>query len=239
MSLVEATIILMVLLLLTAVMSPAIGDYVEDARNTKGKEDVEALGTSINRLQRDVGACLKADATLACTLVNRIEILYSTGPNVVAADLNTVTAVDFVSAGNITADLNWDDDDAVGVGDTFESQFVLNTPAYNSPAQTTPTGYTQSGPLAGLGWRGAYLTSPLGADPWGKIYLANVVFLSVATNATAGTAEGNTRGGWSRDTIVISAGPNGIFDTPLGGNATYGTNRQGDDLIYVVRGDTR
>jgi type II secretory pathway pseudopilin PulG len=238
MSLVEATIILMVLLLLTSVLSPTIGDFVEDARNTKGKEDVEAIGTAIVRLSRDIGNCIKLAAATGCTMANRVEILRSTGPDVVAGDLGS-TAVDFSSALNITADLNWDDDQAANVGDTLDSQFVLNTPNYNSPAETTPTGYTLSGPQTGLGWRGAYLSTPLGTDPWGKVYLANVVFLAVASDASDNTAEGGRRGGWSRDTIVLSAGPNGFYDTPFGGSTNYGTSPQGDDLLYVVRGDTR
>ena len=121
----------------------------------------------------------------------------------------------------------------------MDDQFVINTPNYDTPAESTPTGYTKSGPQAGLGWRGAYLTGPIGADPWGKVYLSNTAFLVVATDATDGTAEGNRRGGWSRDTIVISAGPNGTFDTPFGGSLNFGTTQSGDDLIYVVRGDTR
>ena len=44
MSLVEATIILMVLAILTSVLAPSIGDYVNDARQVKAKEDLEALG---------------------------------------------------------------------------------------------------------------------------------------------------------------------------------------------------
>src|SRR5437870_1377136 len=63
MSLIEATIILMVLFLLTAVMSPAVSDYIEDARHSKAKQDVETIGTTIQRLQRDVGSCLKILST--------------------------------------------------------------------------------------------------------------------------------------------------------------------------------
>jgi len=238
MSLIEATIILMILFLLTAVLSPAIGDYIEDARQTKGKEDVEALGFSIARLQRDVGSCIKIAAATGCTMANRVEILHSAGPDIVAADLGT-TAVDFDSAGNLTAPINWDDDDAANIGDTFENQLVINAPDYNTPAESTPTGYTAGGPQAGLGWRGAYLSGPIGTDPWGKVYVANVLFLVVASDANDDTLEGGRRGGWSRDTLVVSAGPNGLFDTPFGGSTNFGTDRQGDDLTYVLRGDTR
>jgi hypothetical protein len=162
----------------------------------------------------------------------------------VAADLGSTATTDFTSTNNITAALNWDDDRTANVGDTLENQFVLNAPDYNTPAETNPTGYTVSGPLAGLGWRGAYMTSPIGTDPWGRVYLVNVVFLAVATDASDNTAEGGIRGGWSHDTFVISAGPNNFYDTSFGITdgttvGAYGTTRQGDDLIYIVRGDTR
>jgi len=240
MSLIEATIILMILFLLTAVMSPAVGDYIEDARHTKGKEDVEAIGVSIVRLQRDVGNCLKLVAATACTEANRVDILRSSGPDIVVGDLNTTLAVDFTHADITPGTINWDDDQVADVGDTMEMQFVLNTtPLYPTPADSTPTGFTKSGPQAGLGWRGAYLSAPIGTDPWGKVYVSNTAFLVVASDSTDGTLEGNKAGGWSRDTIVLSAGPNGIFDTPFGGNVAHGTTVGGDDLIYVVRGDTR
>lgn len=237
-SLVEATIILMTLFLLTAVLSPSVGDYIEEARNTKGREDVEAIGTSIVRLQRDVGPCIKIVAAGGCTEANRVDILRSDGPDVGAADLSP-TAVDYADVDITPTPINWDEDQAAGVGDTLENQFVLNAPNYDTPNETVPTGYTRSGPQAGLGWRGAYMTSPIGTDPWGKAYLSNIVFLVVASDSTTGTAEGDTQGGWSRDTIVISAGPNGLFDTPFEGNNNRGTARSGDDLIYVVRGDSR
>src|SRR5262245_8852191 len=96
MSLIEATIILMILFLLTAVLSPAVGDYIEDARHTKGKEDVEAIGVTINRLQRDIGSCLKIDAATGCTEANRVDILKSTGPNIAAADLGSA-ATDYTN----------------------------------------------------------------------------------------------------------------------------------------------
>jgi hypothetical protein len=237
-SLVEATIILMTLLMLTAVLSPSIGDYVEEARNTKAKDDVETIGTAIVRLQRDVGSCIKIVAANPCTEANRVDILRSTGPDVGASDLSS-TAVDYADVDISPSPINWDDDQGVDVGDTLENQFVFNAPNYDTPNETTPTGYARSGPQPGLGWRGAYMTSPIGMDPWGKVYLSNVVFLVVASDSTTGTAEGDTQGGWSRDTIVISAGPNGLFDTPFEGNNNRGTARSGDDLIYVVRGDSR
>jgi type II secretory pathway pseudopilin PulG len=243
MSLVEVTIILMVLSILTAVIAPSVGDYINEARLTKAKEDVEVLGTGIVRLVRDTnGRCVKILGSATCTLANRVSILYSAGPAVAPGDL-AATATDYTepSAGDLGAvDIdNWSDDDDANQTDTFDSQLLLNTPNYDTPNEGTPTGYNRGGPaVVGVGWRGAYVAS-VEDDPWGKRYLANVVFLAVATNATSGTLEGNKSGGWSRDAIVISGGANGTFDTPFGGSTNAGTSRLSDDIIYVISGDTR
>ena len=62
-SLVEVTIMLLVLMLLTGVLAPSIMDFVKDAQWVKVKEDCEAIGVSVARLTRDVGPCLKFDGT--------------------------------------------------------------------------------------------------------------------------------------------------------------------------------
>ena len=81
-SLVEVTIMLFVLMLLTGVLAPSIMDFVRDAQWVKVKEDCEAIGVSVARLARDVGPCLKFDGTGACTKTNRVDVLYSDGPDV-------------------------------------------------------------------------------------------------------------------------------------------------------------
>ena len=240
MSLVEATIILMVLAILTAVVAPSIGDYVNDAKHTKAKEDVEAIGTTIMRLTRDVGPCLKLVAATACTKANRVDILVSNGPTITTAFESGNATTAFTNADITSGALNWHH---TANRDTMQNQFVLNAPLYGTPATTTPTGYTLSGPQGGLGWRGSYIDDVIGPDPWGNQYVANTAFLSVASDATAGTAEGNASGGWSRDVIVVSMGPNALIETAIAGftttNQQYVTRRGGDDLVYTVTGDTR
>src|SRR5687767_8655862 len=98
MSLVEATIILMVLAILTAVIAPSAGDYVSDARATKAKEDVEAIGMAIIRTTRDTGLpCISRDPqpiTSACNLAdNTAELL--TSATTVGGNEPTVTAAAF------------------------------------------------------------------------------------------------------------------------------------------------
>jgi len=234
-SLIEVTIMLLVLMLLTGVLAPSIMDYVKDAQWVKVKEDCEAIGISVVRLTRDIGPCLKFDGTGKCTKSNRVDILYSDGPDVTSAALEGQATTIFYSSGNIAMPLNWDKDG--DHGDSMERQFTTNDPNYPSPAQLGT--YIAVGPQFGLGWRGAYLSAPIGPDPWGHRYLVNSVFLSVATDSICGGCEGEQSGGWSRDLFCISSGPNGLFETRFEGNARYGTTRLGDDFTYVIAGDTR
>jgi len=236
-SLVEVTIILLVLMLLTGVLAPSITDFVNDARWVKVKEDCEAVGVSVSRLVRDVGPCLKFNGVAACDEANRVDILYSDGPDVTPAD---VVAVDY-SNGNLSPSaINWDNDTDPLVGDHMEDQFAANAPLYPTPLQNYPPPSYPVGPLFGTGWRGGYLTPPIGPDPWGRRYLVNSAFLGVATDSSALAEEGSTQRWWERDVFCLSAGPNGQYETYFGGCLTdHGTCRAGDDFVYIIAGSGR
>jgi len=236
-SLIEVTVVLLVLMTLTGVLAPSIMDFVHDAQWVKAKEDCEAIGVSVVRLMRDVGPCLKLDGTGGCTKANRVDLLYSDGPDVTPADVGGEAAAGFNGGGNTAGPLNWHTDSARG--DSMQHQLVDNGGGSGYPSPADLGTYDHAGPGAGLGWRGAYLSSPVGPDPWGHRYLVNTVFLAVARDADAGSGDGQRSGGWSRDTFCISAGPNGQYETPFGGNAAYGADRRGDDLIFIISGDTR
>jgi hypothetical protein len=236
-SLVEVTIMLLVLMLLTGVLAPSIFDFVNDAKWVKVKEDCEAIGLTVARLTRDVGSCLKFNGNGVCSKNNRVDLLYSDGPEVQQWMLEGDGTVDFYSTQTASGNLNWDHDNTRG--DTMAHQFVDNATGPDYPTPNELMTYTHVGPQFNLGWRGAYLSSPIGPDPWGRRYLVNTVFLSVAIDATPGYGEGKRSGGWSQDVFCISAGPNGLYETAFGGNANRGTYRHGDDFIYIISGDTR
>jgi hypothetical protein len=237
MSLVEASIILLVLMMLTSVLAPSISDYFKDAQSVKVKEDCEAIGVTVMRLVRDVGPCLKLNGQQPCTVANRADILISDGPPVDAAHIAGLP--DFVApfAGTINT-ANW-----TGTANTspMAAQFVTNSVGYTDQAATTPPGFQWSGPQFGLGWRGAYLSSPIGPDPWGMPYVVNSAFLAPAAQAGgmfAPVAPGAN--GWPLDTFCLSAGANMQFETPFARNSPpYGTVRGGDDFIFVISGGTR
>jgi Tfp pilus assembly protein PilE len=235
MSLVEATIILMVLALLTAVIAPSAGDYIEEARNTKAKHDVEAIGTGIVRLLRDTGLpCLSKNGS-SCDKANKVEVLMTGTSTTASLPTSDVTA--FATSANFAsaASLNWaGGTNAVAAAnrDLADNHLVTNSVSY------TAAGFTGGGgPKFGIGWRGAYLSGSIDTDPWGYAYQVNTVFAGVATDATAGTGEGALSGGWSADLKVISAGSNGNIQTAFGSAA--GDVAIGDDVVYTIQGSTR
>jgi len=166
-----------------------------------------------------------------------LDALLSCRDEITALDLAGDAAWDFYGGGATATDLNWDRDNSRG--DSMEHQFVDNGTGPMYPTPSDLGSYATSGPAFGRGWRGAYLSPPIGPDPWGHRYLVNSVFLSVARDARPGTGPGERSGGWSNDTFCISAGPNGRFETAFGGNAFRGTERRGDDLVFIISGDTR
>jgi type II secretory pathway pseudopilin PulG len=236
MSLVEATIILMVLGLLTAVLSPSIGDYVNDARDVKVKEDVEAIGISIMRAVRDSRSpflqVAYAAGAAGLAEANRADLIVGEG----AIPALGTGIIDFASS-NILASVGWDDAIATpATVDAMADHLITNVPNYPVPTQAS---FAVGGPQFGTGWRGAYI-STIGADPWGNRYAANTVFLGVAADsATAG--EGIGTGGWTHDVIVLSAGRDSTIQTPFAGtvNGGSGAGTANDDVFYTVTGTSR
>jgi type II secretory pathway pseudopilin PulG len=237
MSLVEATIILMVMATLTAIIAPSVRGSIRDAQQATAKEDTAAIGGALARMLTDVGeAWFVRNGARTGTATNqggpshgantRVDLLVSAGA------IPTLTA----TARGAGTDWNAAVDNAAI--QTMENYLVLNTPG-GSSANAYRTGATMTGtgnfdPDSGAGfnapyaWRGAYLTGPIGSDPWGNRYMANVEFLA--------RTQGTTGSGSAKDVLVLSAGPNERTDTVFEVDGAAGG---GDDIVALVSGGTR
>jgi hypothetical protein len=54
--------------------------------------------------------------------------------------------------------------------------------------------------------------------------------------------EGQAGRWWERDVFCISPGPDGIYQTPFEGTKSatqFGTDRSGDDFVYIIQGSGR
>jgi type II secretory pathway pseudopilin PulG len=196
-SLVEATVILMVLAVLTSVLAPSAADYVNDARQVKAAKDVQAIGSAIEQVLRDITLPCLSLSGASCALDNdgRAELLVS-GPNsnqnlpaaavgpYVAPNANTTSSTD-LNWGGGSGDVN------NSRRDEMDNQLVVNEPDGSAAsAYPGPTFMSGGGYRPGTGWRGPYMGGSIGLDPWNYAYQVNTVFLAVASDAAAGTGEG-------------------------------------------------
>ncbi|MFO1078641.1 MAG: type II secretion system protein GspG [Planctomycetota bacterium] len=90
---------------------------------------------------------------------------------------------------------------------------VDNHLLYNQPGGQTSAAYASTGNMR---WRGPYIAGPAPLDPWGRPYVINVIS-GYYVNATQ-----------YKRLWVLSAGPNGRFDTDY--TATITTDIAGDDI---------
>jgi type II secretory pathway pseudopilin PulG len=242
-SLVEATIILAVISVLSAMLAPNINDYIAQARQARAREDVMVIANAINEFIADNGENQ--------FLRNASDGTASQPPTHGVGDINRVDLL--VSDGDIptSAELFWIQPVNGAAVDTLSNHLIENMPGElignryrNGPDVTvvSPGGNnidfakaTSSGFNAPYSWRGPYLRGPVDPDPWGNRYAVNVAFLDPSPTAaiTSGITAGfSAAADYPRlDVFVLSAGPDEEIDT---NSAQDGALPGDDDVIFIV-----
>jgi len=251
-SLIELTVILVVLSILCAILAPVVDRYLRNARVVRAREDVQALGVAVVMFIEDTansyfliagtgggtagGASRdpSGSAPDQSTHDNRVSILVSDGD---------VPEVEATSGG---ADWSLPVNLTTGLVDFLENHLVLNKPggdvanAYRTPTDlTNPStdlmfARSESGGFnSEFAWRGPYITGPIDPDPWGNRYAVNVRYLDARSNTVNLTAPYN---GFEEDVVVISAGPDEEIDTDFD---VDGLTPGDDDIIYTLSANSR
>lgn len=104
-----------------------------------------------------------------------------------------------------------------GTTDLLANQLVTNAPGYAMRTATSPAG-----------WNGPYLSSAIGADPWNNRYAVNIGLIdpTLGTQTSAGAIKNAV---WA-----ISAGPNGVIETPYTQPITVAV-LGGDDIGFRLQ----
>ena len=249
MSLVEASIILSVVALLAGITAPAVGSYVDTARQARAREDVRVIGAAIQDFIADNAENqFLIDGSNGTTSepptradANRVNLLVSDG------DIPVLSAA-------MAAETFWTGAVNGGTIDTLSNHLLENAPAeaaggrYRNSTDITvaaPGGNnidfarsSSSGFNAPYAWRGAYIRGPIEPDPWGNRYAVNVAFLDPsATAVVAGITAGFATAEYPRiDVFVLSAGPDEEIDTR---SAQDGAVPGDDDVIHVVSANAK
>lgn len=252
-SLIELTIILIVLSILCAILAPVIGRFVRNARIVRCREDVQALGicmwmffedTALPHFLQDGSPNPAAGAW-----GSRPSLLPANRVNLLVSDGHIPQVNPFLLTGPIWAT-------AVNLAhvDFFENHITRNTPG-SSPvnAYLTPLDLDKGvgSPLLGdwmfarrssggfnseFAWRGPYMTGPIDPDPWGNRYASNVIYLDPLVGGDPNVVHVQGYSGWTYDCVVLSAGPDGEVDTEYSAD---GLTPGDDDILYTVCGNSR
>ena len=155
MTLIEATIILTVIAILTAAAAPVASRTIERSRLARAVTDAKAITTAVSNYVIDAPATFRQPR--------------------VQGNLGTSPEVDMlVSDGDIppvggTGDARWDDP-VSSVGPGIVTDFIENHMLQNEPFDDPSVPY-------GTFWRGAYINGPIDPDPWGNRYAVNTEWL--------------------------------------------------------------
>jgi len=208
-SLIEATIVLAVVAVLSGIAAPTVSRTLATSRITRATTDVAAIRTAIDSFVSG-NSFAPFTSNGANTGGEDIEMLVSDGDTPL---LNT--AISALGGNNVA----WDDPvtafasygaTAIDV-DHLENHLALNFAPSGAAYATGATG-----------WRGAYINSPIDPDPWGNRYAVNVAYLRTLT---------------TNDVFVLCAGPDEEVDTQFL-FTTGGAFPGDDDIMNIIRRDS-
>jgi type II secretory pathway pseudopilin PulG len=229
-TIIETTVMLSVLFILAGAMAPIVSESVSTARAVKAKNDANMIAMALINLQKDLGGdalSFGGVATAAARAARLPAVLASEGgaPTIDASD----------GGGGLSLLL------APGARDTGAQQVFraaqraqrrrwreAETGALDDHLRTNRRGYRNRRPGEYGGWNGPYLSAEVKGDPWGQRYMINSQFLDAGDSAA--DADGNPRNA----VFVLSAGADGVIDTPFA-QPLVDARAFGDDIVIRIR----
>ena len=207
-TLIEIVIAVAIVAVFAAAISPMVFRHLEDAKVGKATNETETIATAVLSYYKDVG---------------KWPVTRANGPSGNAADrvVSSTTVPNSAGAGAATGAAGWG---STGTIKQLGDYLYYN----NADNDSSPTGANadQPGadwPTTGVGsWRGPYLDSYYVDDPWGNAYVINSQYFP------GGSYTGTVR----HRVYVLSAGPNGTWETSFSDDTTE--EIKGDDIGTVI-----
>ena len=183
-TLIEIIVILAVISILVAILTPTVLKFIDDAQRSSAENSVQVLAAALNDLIKDTGKFpgSKTTKTFLCSA---------------NGDFPTDSTSSWASSSAVCSN--------------FFDHLIINDPNGNGTPDESVSDYRTSGKRR---HRGPYLSS-IDEDPFGNVFQVNVSTL---------------KGGDRNPTWVISAGPDGDFQT-----AATDKKLSGDDIGIRIK----
>jgi type II secretory pathway pseudopilin PulG len=217
---VEVSIMLAVLAVLAGALLPVASDSVSTARAVRARNDLAQISAGLVNFIRDVGPFVfdgtdLRSSELPSGSLRPVRLLVSDGAvpeHVRDAPRNGLPGGLIVDERSFATVPQW----TLGAAsDVLDMHLRFN--ARNYPVVV-------SGP--GTGWNGPYIAREIAGDPWGNRYMINVAYLRGMPKGVSDCS--------SCAVFVLSAGPNGVVETPF----TQQIGRAmavGDDVVVRIQ----
>lgn len=211
-TLIEVIIAVALVAIMAVAIAPPLVQNIKQGKITRAQSDVQAISTAILSFYKDVGQW-PTDSPTGGNL-NRLVGNYSLGGgnNGIPAGSNAVTGA-----------ARWRN---FGQAGTLDEYLIRNQAGGNLELYRV-----SRNPMSTPGWNGPYL-SEVTLDPWGNPYCVNIRY---GLPALTGTATENYD---MHNLLIVSAGPNGIFETPFD-DGVYDEQAGGDDIAYIIQRASR
>jgi len=216
----EISVMVTVLMALAGALLPVVGESIANSRIGRARNDAAQIATALANFQRDVGRLRFRDAGLRSSTLSSpesrvVELLVSRGAlPALANDVPASSSADRLLPG-VLGRRSMQPWTTIAGADALDAHLRFNDHRYSAASAGSATG-----------WHGPYLGRAVDADPWGHAYLVNVKFLA----STPSTPDG-----WSAEAVfVLSAGPNGIVETPFA-QPVGSAHAYGDDVVVRIQ----
>jgi len=157
-TLIEMVVVLAVVAILAAILTPTIAKNINDAKIARATNEAQVIASAVGSFYKDTGRWPTSNGT---TLTDTLHLLYGPG--------NTPT----IQGAGVANEQFWLNTGGWGTAlvDTFANHLIQNTPGTSG----TPGGTVTYPAVAGteIRWRGPYITE-VKPDPWGNIYSCNI-----------------------------------------------------------------
>lgn len=236
MTIIEATVVLSILFILAGAMSPIVSESVGTARAVKAKNDASMIAMGLINLQKDVGGDAQAfgEVVLSAQNASFPDVLMTAGNPPRTEDLDG--EVDELPAMTPLALLhspgqgrgNGTNDERAARQAQRGKWREVRAGSLGDHLYTNRHGYRLRRPGEYAGWNGPYVSAEVKGDPWGNQYMVNTHFLNGASTAADG------QGRMRRAVFVVSAGYNGVVETPYE-QPINDARSYGDDIVIRIQ----
>jgi len=204
----EVIVVVAAIAILALILTPLVRNFLADSRVSRAHGDVETIAAAVATLHTDTTRWpyTNANGPAGVSVTRLVSSPHVATGTAEGAGSDAARWGTWGTAKHLGDFLYWNNPDN-------------DSGADGANANEADADYATSGPNA---WKGPYLESYDVDDPWGHAYVVNVRYLP------GGGYEGDQR----HRVLVLSAGPDGRWSTPLSDGVTE--EIRGDDIGYVV-----